>query len=52
MVGRKNAVNPEYGREGLPTVVIIAPDGAVWFKSAGLSESEATAHIDALLTEF
>ncbi len=49
---REPVINPDYGLRGIPTVVIIAPDGTVRHKSEGVSEAEDIAQIDALLAEF
>ena len=49
---REPVFNPDYGVRGIPTVVIIAPDGTVRHSSAGLSEVEVVKRIDSLLAEF
>lgn len=52
VVSREPVFNPDYGIIGIPTAVIIAPDGKVRFVSQGLAETETTQQIDALLAEF
>jgi thiol-disulfide isomerase/thioredoxin len=49
---REPVFNPDYGVRGIPTVVIIAPDGTVRHTSTGFSEAEEIKQIDGLLTEF
>ena len=49
---REPVFNPDYGVRGIPTAVIIAPDGTVRHNSTGFSEAEEIKQIDALLAEF
>ena len=49
---REPLLNPDYGIKGIPSVIIIAPDGTVRHVSTGFSEAEAIDRIDALLKEF
>ena len=49
---REPVFNPDYGVRGIPTVVIIAPDGTVRHSSMGFSEAEEIKRIDSLLAEF
>jgi hypothetical protein len=45
-------MNPDYGINGIPTLVIIAPDGTVRKKTEGFAEAKLVSEIDALLREF
>jgi thiol-disulfide isomerase/thioredoxin len=49
---REPVFNPDYGIEGIPSAVIIAPDGTVRFKGSGYSGEKVVGQIDALLKEF
>lgn len=49
---RQPVFNPDYAIEGIPTLVLIAPDGTVRRRAAGFSLRDATKQIDALLREF
>lgn len=52
VVSKENVMNPDYGIDGVPTVIVIAPDGTVRFKSSGFSKAKVTEQIDGLLAEF
>ncbi len=53
VISREALFNPDYGVEGVPTMVLIAPDGTVRQKHMGLGDpTKITGEIDALLTEF
>jgi hypothetical protein len=49
---REPVFNPACGIDGIPHVVIIAPDGTVRHHAAGLRLDDAIRRIDALLEEF
>jgi thiol-disulfide isomerase/thioredoxin len=49
---RESVFNPAYGIEGIPHVVIIAPDGTTRHRANGLRLDDAVARVDALLEEF
>lgn len=49
---REPVFNPDYGVNGIPTAVIIAPDGTVRYKAAGYSGEKVVAAIDTVLAEF
>ena len=49
---REPVFNPDYGVNGIPTTVVIAPDGTVRYKCAGYSGAKLIEQIDALLAEF
>lgn len=51
-VSREKVMNPDYGINGIPTLVIIAPDGTVRKKTEGFAEAKLVSEIDALLREF
>lgn len=48
---RQKVFNPEYGVRGIPTLVIIAPDGTIRFKSEGY-DTKVIEQIDSVLREF
>jgi thiol-disulfide isomerase/thioredoxin len=48
---RENVFNPAYGIEGIPHMVIVAPDGSVRHQFTGFPKVDLTALIDALLVE-
>lgn len=52
VVSKEPVYNLDYGVDGIPTAVIIAPDGTVRAKFAGFSKPKVIAEIDALLAEF
>lgn len=49
---REPVINPDYGVDGIPTMVLIAPDGTVRHKTSGSPEASLIAQIDAVLKEF
>jgi thiol-disulfide isomerase/thioredoxin len=49
---REPVFNPDYGVRGIPTVVVIAPDGTVRHNSMGFSAADEIKQIDTLLAEF
>jgi thiol-disulfide isomerase/thioredoxin len=53
VVSRENVFNPDYGIDGIPNVVIIAPDGTVRHQTRGDGDqAPLMQQIDALLREF
>lgn len=52
VVSREKVMNPDYGINGIPTVVIIAPDGSVRKKTEGFAHTDLVTQIDGLLREF
>lgn len=51
-ISREPVFNPAYGIEGIPHVVIIAPDGTTRHRANGLRLDDAVGRVDALLEEF
>jgi thiol-disulfide isomerase/thioredoxin len=49
---REPVLNPDYGVNGIPTTVVIAPDGTVRYKAVGYSGAKLVGAIDAILSEF
>ena len=49
---REPVLNPAYGVNGIPTTVVIAPDGTVRYKAIGYSGAKLVGAIDAILSEF
>jgi thiol-disulfide isomerase/thioredoxin len=49
---REPVFNPDYGVNGIPTAIVIAPDGAVRYKTTGYSGAKVVAAIDSVLAEF
>jgi thiol-disulfide isomerase/thioredoxin len=45
-------LNPDYGVDGIPTTVLIAPNGTVRYKAAGYNGEKLMEQIDAVLAEF
>lgn len=52
VVSREKVMNPDYGINGIPTTVLIAPDGTVRKKTEGVEETALVGQIDGLLREF
>lgn len=53
VISRERMINPDYGVDGIPHVVVVAPDGTVRFEASGLpDEGPVIARIDAVLREF
>lgn len=49
---REPVMNPDYGINGIPTTVVLAPDGTVRYKGVGYSGPKLAQAIDAVLAEF
>lgn len=49
---RERVFNPAFGVGGIPTTVVVAPDGTVRHVAQGFAEAALVARIDALLAEF
>lgn len=52
VMSEESVMNADYGITGIPTLVIIAPDGVVRHKDAGLDKAQTIRRIDELLVEF
>jgi thiol-disulfide isomerase/thioredoxin len=49
---REPAINPDYGLRGIPSTVVIAPDGTVRYLREGFVQAALGKQIDAVLQEF